>query len=392
MDYNKLLSKKAINLKPSGIRKFFDIVSDFPDAISLGVGEPDFITPYSIREAAIRSIQKGYTQYTSNSGLIELREKISEYLSIRFNLKFNPKNEIIITVGGSEAIDIILRAIVDNDDEILIPEPCFVSYAPCITLCGGIPVSVECYAEDEFKVTAENLEKKITKKTKAILLSYPNNPTGAIMEKEYLEKIMPVIVKHDLFIISDEIYAELTYGVEHTSIASLNGMRERTIVVSGFSKAFAMTGWRGGYICAPHEIIKHVHKIHQYAIMCAPTMSQYAALAALKEGLADNFAVVKEMRDEYNKRRRFMVKSLNELGLKCFEPKGAFYVFPSVKSTGLNGDQFAENLLKAKRVAVVPGSAFGECGKDFIRCSYAYSIKNLDMAIERISEFLKEGI
>ena len=390
MDYKKLLSDKAVNLKPSGIRKFFDVVSEFPDAVSLGVGEPDFVTPYSIREAAIRSIQKGYTQYTSNNGLIELREKNAEYLSVRFNLNYNPQNEIIITIGGSEAIDIILRAIVDYGDEILIPEPCFVSYAPCVSLCGGVPISVECFDKDEFKVTAESLEKKITKKTKAILLSYPNNPTGAIMEKEHLEKIIPVILKHDLFVISDEIYAELTYGLEHTSIASLKGMQERTVLVSGFSKAFAMTGWRVGYICAPPEIIEHVRKIHQYAIMCAPTMSQYAALAALKEGLIDNFSVVKEMRDEYNNRRRFMVKSFNELGLKCFEPKGAFYVFPRVISTGLNGDEFAENLLKSKKVAVVPGSAFGECGKDFVRCSYAYSIKNLDMAVERIAAFLKE--
>lgn len=390
MDYKRFLTSKAVNLKPSGIRKFFDVVSEFPDAISLGVGEPDFVTPYSIREAAIRSIQKGYTQYTSNNGLIELRDKISEYLFSRFNLKYNPKDEIIVTIGGSEAVDVILRAIIDNGDEILIPEPCFVSYAPCVSLCGGVPVSVDCYAENEFKVTAENIEKSITKKTKAILLSYPNNPTGAIMEKEYLEKIMPIIIKHDLFVITDEIYAELTYGVEHTSIASLKGMWERTVLVSGFSKAFAMTGWRIGYICAPFQIIEHVRKIHQYAIMCAPTVSQYAALAALKEGLNDNFSVVKEMRDEYNNRRRFMVKSFNELGLKCFEPKGAFYVFPCVSSTGLDGDEFAENLLKAKKVAVIPGSAFGNCGKDFVRCSYAYSIKSLDMAVERIAAFLKE--
>jgi len=388
MNYDKFLGNRAINLKPSGIRKFFDVVNEVPNAISLGVGEPDFITPYNIREAAIRSIQKGYTQYTSNQGRDELRELIGTYLEMRFNLKYD-KKQIIATIGGSEAVDLILRALINPGDEILVPEPCYVSYSPCVSLAGGMPVTVECFQKDNFKVKPENIVNKITSKTKAILLSFPNNPTGAIMEKEHLEKIAEIVIKHDLLVISDEIYAELTYGIKHASIANIPKMAERTVLVSGFSKAFAMTGWRIGYICAPSEIIKHVLKIHQYAIMCAPTVSQFAAACALKDGLVDNFSVVEEMKDEYNKRRRFMVKSFNDLGLKCFEPKGAFYVFPDVSSTGLNGDQFAENLLKQEKVAVVPGSAFGECGKNNVRCSYAYSMKNLDMALERISNFLK---
>jgi len=388
MNYDKFLGNRAINLKPSGIRKFFDVVNEVPNAISLGVGEPDFITPYNIREAAIRSVQKGYTQYTSNQGRDELRELISRYLEVRFNLKYD-KKQIIVTIGGSEAVDLILRALINPGDEILVPEPCYVSYAPCVSLAGGVPVTVECFQKDEFKVKPENVINKITKKTKAIILSFPNNPTGAVMEKEHLEKIAEIVEKNDLLVISDEIYAELTYGLKHTSIANIAKMAERTILISGFSKAFAMTGWRIGYICAAQEIIKHVLKIHQYAIMCAPTVSQFAATCALKDGLADNFSTVEEMKDEYNKRRRFMVKSFNDLGLKCFEPKGAFYVFPDVSKTGLDGDQFAENLLKKEKVAVVPGSAFGECGKNNVRCSYAYSMKNLDMAIERISNFLK---
>ncbi|MCL1901181.1 MAG: aminotransferase class I/II-fold pyridoxal phosphate-dependent enzyme [Firmicutes bacterium] len=388
MNYDKFLGNRAINLRPSGIRKFFDVVNEVPNAISLGVGEPDFITPYNIREAAIRSIQKGYTQYTSNQGRDELRELISKYLETRFNLKYD-KKQIIVTIGGSEAVDLILRALINPGDEILVPEPCYVSYSPCVSLAGGVPVTVDCFQKDEFKVRPENIVSKITRKTKAIILSFPNNPTGATMEKEQLEKIAEIVLKHDLLVISDEIYAELTYGLKHTSIANISKMAERTVLISGFSKAFAMTGWRIGYICAAQEIIKHVLKIHQYVIMCAPTVSQFAATCAIKDGLSDNFAVIEEMKDEYNKRRRFMVKSFNDLGLKCFEPKGAFYVFPDVSSTGLDGDKFAEKLLKQEKVAVVPGSAFGECGKNNVRCSYAYSMENLDTAIERISNFLK---
>ncbi|MDY5345159.1 MAG: aminotransferase class I/II-fold pyridoxal phosphate-dependent enzyme [Eubacteriales bacterium] len=390
IDYSKILTKRVQDIKPSGIRKFFDVVSEIKGAISLGVGEPDFITPWSMRNEAIKSIQKGYTQYTSNAGILKLRELISEYLKRSQNLTYNPTDEIIVTVGASEAIDLSLRALLDSGDEVLIPEPSYVSYVPCVELAGAVPVPIKCTADNGFIVTKEELEKVITPKSKVLILPYPNNPTGGIMTKEQLEAIRETIIKHNLVVLSDEIYGDLTYGSTHCSIASLEGMRERTILVSGFSKAFAMTGWRLGYLAAPKEIVYAAYKIHQYTIMCAPTASQYAAIAALEEGLEDGFQTVAAMRDEYDKRRRYILARLNEMGLKCFEPKGAFYVFPCVKSTGLDGDEFSLKLLEKEKVAVVPGSAFGSCGKDYVRISYAYSIKALDEALNRIEKFLKE--
>lgn len=390
IDYSKILTKRVQDIKPSGIRKFFDVVSEIKGAISLGVGEPDFITPWSMRNEAIKSIQKGYTQYTSNAGILKLRELIAEYLKRSQNLKYNPTDEIIVTVGASEAIDLSLRALLDSGDEVLIPEPSYVSYVPCVELAGAVPVPIKCTADNGFIVTKEELEKVITPKSKVLILPYPNNPTGGIMTKEQLEAIRETIIKHNLVVLSDEIYGDLTYGSTHCSIASLEGMRERTILVSGFSKAFAMTGWRLGYLAAPKEIVYAAYKIHQYTIMCAPTASQYAAIAALEEGLEDGFQTVAAMRDEYDKRRRYILARLNEMGLKCFEPKGAFYVFPCVKSTGLDGDEFSLKLLEKEKVAVVPGSAFGSCGKDYVRISYAYSIKALDEALNRIEKFLKE--
>lgn len=390
IDYSKILTKRVQDIKPSGIRKFFDVVSEIKGAISLGVGEPDFITPWSMRNEAIKSIQKGYTQYTSNAGILKLRELISEYLKRSQNLTYNPTDEIIVTVGASEAIDLSLRALLDSGDEVLIPEPSYVSYVPCVELAGAVPVPIKCTADNGFIVTKEELEKVITPKSKVLILPYPNNPTGGIMTKEQLEAIRETIIKHNLVVLSDEIYGDLTYGSTHCSIASLDGMRERTILVSGFSKAFAMTGWRLGYLAAPKEIVYAAYKIHQYTIMCAPTASQYAAIAALEEGLEDGFQTVAAMRDEYDKRRRYILARLNEMGLKCFEPKGAFYVFPCVKSTGLDGDEFSLKLLEKEKVAVVPGSAFGACGKDYVRISYAYSIKALDEALNRIEKFLKE--
>jgi len=383
------ISDTAKEIKPSGIRKFFDVVSEIPGAISLGVGEPDFITPWGIRDAAIKSIQKGNTQYTSNRGITPLRENISKYLNDHFNLSYD-KDEILITVGASEGIDVTLRAICNLGDEILVPEPSYVSYAPCIQLAGGVPVPVCCTVENGFRLTPEMIELAVTKKSKAIILPYPNNPTGAIMEKEYLDKIKPIIEKYDLLVISDEIYAELTYGSKHVSIASYEGFRDRCVLISGFSKAFAMTGWRIGYVAAPPELSQAMLKIHQYVIMCAPTASQYAANYALSDGFNDNFAVIDDMRTEYDRRRRFMVSALNEAGLSCYEPKGSFYVFPSVKSTGLTGDEFANQLLKEEKLAVVPGSAFGDCGLYHIRCSYAYSMNNLTEAVKRIGRFVKK--
>lgn len=381
------VSKRAASLKPSGIRKFFDIVHERKNAISLGVGEPDFVTPWDIRDAGIRSVQRGRTQYTGNRGLPELRENIARYLFERFSVQVDPAR-IIVTVGASEAIDLTLRAICEPSDEILIPNPSYVSYEPCVRLSGATPVPVKCTAENGFILTSEALENAITEKTKALILAYPNNPTGGIMTKEQLSAILPVIEKHDLLVIADEIYAELTYGEKHCSIASFPEMKDRVVLINGFSKAFAMTGWRLGYVCAPPEIDDAMFKIHQYSIMCAPTMSQYAALYALKEGFEDNFSTVEEMREEYNKRRRYIVNAFNHLGLTCFEPKGAFYVFPSVKSTSLTGEEFAEKLLMEKDVAVVPGSAFGECGKYHIRCSYATSMERIATAMDRIEEFL----
>lgn len=388
MNYERILADNAKQLKPSGIRKFFDVAATIPGAISLGVGEPDFPTPWSVRDAAIKSIQKGITQYTSNGGLPELRKKIAEYMEERFSLSYEPLSEVIVTVGASEGIDITLRALLNPGDEVLIAEPCFVSYAPCVRLCNGVPVPVSCDFEHSFKLLPEAIEAAVTPRTKAILFNYPSNPTGAVMSEEELVAVAKVIKKYNLIALSDEIYSELTYSGKHVSIASLPGMQERTVVLNGFSKAFSMTGWRIGFLCAPKELAGVILKIHQYVIMCAPTPSQYAALAALTEGLEDGFSVVEEMRNEYDKRRRFVYESLKSMGLETFEPLGAFYIFPQVSALGLDGDGFAEELLAAQAVAVVPGSAFGTFGKDNVRISYAYSMRDLDRAIERIQKFI----
>lgn len=387
----KFVNHRAETLKPSGIRKFFDIVSEMKDAISLGVGEPDFVTPWHIRNAAVRSVQRGYTQYTGNRGLVQLRELISRYLFERFGAEYPPEH-IIVTVGASEGIDLAMRAVCEPGDKILVPDPGYVSYVPAVQLSGAVPVPVRCVQENGFIFTPEALEAAVTPKTKALILPYPNNPTGGIMTKKQLEAIVPVIEKHDLLVISDEIYAELTYGGKHVSVASLPGLKERTVLINGFSKAFAMTGWRIGFICAPPEIDDALFKIHQYVIMCAPTASQYAALEGLKDGFTDNFAVVESMRDEYDKRRRFMVDFFNGCGLSCFEPRGAFYVYPSVRATGLTGNAFANELLRAEKVAVVPGDAFGEAGEYHVRCSYATSMANLDEATRRIARFAEKLI
>ncbi|MBQ9114165.1 MAG: aminotransferase class I/II-fold pyridoxal phosphate-dependent enzyme [Clostridia bacterium] len=381
------VNKKAKLIQPSGIRKFFDIVRTTEGAISLGVGEPDFVTPWKVRAAAITSLQRGYTQYTGNRGLPQLLELISRYLNERFGLEYDPKH-ILITVGGSEAIDLALRACVEQGDEILIPDPAYVSYSPLVTMSDGIPVHVECHEEDNFVLKPEYLEKAITPKTKAIILTYPNNPTGAIMTQEELEAIAEVLIKHDLLVITDEIYAELTYGRKHASIASLPGMKERTVYIGGFSKAFAMTGWRLGFACAPAEVDDAMFKIHQYGMLCAPIMSQYAAIEALKDGLSDGFATVEEMRDSYDKRRKFVLHSLQEIGLHCFEPQGAFYAFPSTKNAGMDGESFANGLLAAEKVAVVPGNAFGQFGQNNVRISYATSMASLSEAFDRMQKFL----
>ena len=383
------VNKKAKLIQPSGIRKFFDIVSTTEGAISLGVGEPDFVTPWKVRSAAITSLQRGYTQYTGNRGLPALRELISRYLNERFDLQYDPAH-ILVTIGGSEAIDLALRACIEQGDEVLIPDPAYVSYSPLVSMTDGTPVHVECREEDNFILKPEYLERVITPNTKAIILTYPNNPTGAIMTKEELQAIADVIIRHDLLVISDEIYAELTYGQKHATIASLPGMKERTVYVSGFSKAFAMTGWRMGYVCAPADIDEAMFKIHQFGIMCAPTMSQYAAIEALKDGFSDDFATVAEMRESYDKRRKFVLHSLQEIGLHCFEPRGAFYAFPSVKSTGMNADAFANGLLSAQKVAVVPGNAFGKFGENNVRISYATSMTALSEAFDRMSAFLSK--
>ena len=380
------LSKTITTIQPSGIRKFFDVVSEMPDAISLGVGEPDFDTPWHIRDEGIYSLEKGRTFYTSNAGLKELKIEISKFLDRRHGLKSNYNDEIIITVGGSEAIDIAMRAMLDPGDEVLIPQPSYVSYVPCAVLANGTPVPIELKAENDFRLTAEQLEAAITPKSKLLVLPFPNNPTGAVMEKKDLEAIAEVIEKYDLFVLSDEIYSELTYLENHVSIASLPGMWERTIVINGFSKSHAMTGWRLGYACGPSEIIRQMLKIHQFAIMCAPTTSQYAAVAAMRDGDKD----VEMMREEYNQRRRFLMHRFKEMGLDCFEPFGAFYVFPCIKEFGMTSDEFATELLKSKKVAVVPGTAFGDSGEGFLRISYAYSIDDLKAALERIEEFITE--
>ena len=383
------LTERARQLKPSGIRKYFDILDTLPNAISLGVGEPDFVTPWDIRSAGIRSLQKGYTSYTGNRGLPELRQLISRYLAERFQADY-PADRIIITVGASEGIDLALRTTCEEGDEVLVPDPAYVSYAPIISLCGGVAAPVHCKAENGFIMTPEAIEKAITPRTKAIILAYPNNPTGAVMTREQLEAIVPVIEKYDLLVISDEIYAELTYGGKHCSVASLPGMKERTVLLSGFSKAFAMTGWRIGYACAPEALDKAMLKVHQYTMLCAPRIAQHAAVAALSGGFQDDFASVAQMRAEYDKRRRFLVKSFNDLGLTCFEPRGAFYAFPSVESTGLTGEEFVEGLLKEEQVAVVPGNAFGECGDYHVRCSYATGMRELQEAVTRIARFTEK--
>ena len=378
------LSEKCVALKPSGIRKFFDIVAEMKDAISLGVGEPDFDTPWHIRDEGIYSLEKGRTFYTSNAGLMELRKEICNYLNRRFDLSYDPKTETLITVGGSEGIDMALRAMINPGDEVIIPQPSYVSYEPCAILADAKPVIINLKNENEFRLTAGELEEAITEKTKLLILPFPNNPTGAIMEREDLEAIREVILKHDIYVLSDEIYAELTYKGEHVSIASLPGMKERTIVINGFSKSYAMTGWRLGYACGPANIIAQMTKIHQFAIMCAPTTSQYAAIEALKNGDED----VSSMCEAYNQRRRFLMSEFEKMGLPCFEPYGAFYVFPCIKEFKMTSEEFATRLLEEEKVAVVPGTAFGDCGEGFLRISYAYSIENLKIALERIADFI----
>ena len=380
------LSKTITTIEPSGIRKFFDIVSEMDDAISLGVGEPDFDTPWHIRDEGIYSLEKGRTFYTSNAGLKELKIEISKYLDRRFGLSYDYNKEMLVTVGGSEAIDIAMRAMLDPQDEVLIPQPSYVSYVPCCVLANGTPVPIELKAENEFRLTAEELEAAITPKTKLLVMPFPNNPTGAVMEKKDLEAVAEVVKKHDLFVLSDEIYAELTYLDNHVSIASIPGMRERTIVINGFSKSHAMTGWRLGYACGPEVIIKQMLKIHQFAIMCAPTTSQYAAVEALRNGDED----VAMMREEYNGRRRYVLERFKEMGLSCFEPFGAFYAFPCIKDLGMTSDEFATKLLQTKKVAVVPGTAFGASGERFLRISYAYSLDDLRIALDRVAEFVTE--
>ena len=380
----KPLSDKVLGLKPSGIRKFFDIVSEMKDAISLGVGEPDFDTPWHIRDEGIYALERGRTFYTSNAGLKELRQEISNYISRTQGINYSPDSEILVTVGGSEAIDIGLRAIINPDDEVIIPQPSYVSYEPCAILANAKPVIINLKEENEFRLKPEELLNVITDKTKVLILPYPNNPTGAIMERKDLETIAKIIREKDLYVMSDEIYSALTYKNQHISIAALNGMKERTILINGFSKAYAMTGWRLGYACAPKEIISQMTKIHQYAIMCAPTTSQYAAVDALKNGDKD----VEQMRQAYNQRRRFLMNAFKEMKLECFEPYGAFYVFPSIKEFGMTSEEFATKFLMEEKVAVVPGTAFGNCGEGFLRISYAYSIDNLKIAMERMNRFV----
>lgn len=378
------LSDKIVTIKPSGIRKFFDIVSEMEDAISLGVGEPDFDTPWHIRDEGIYSLEKGRTFYTSNAGLKELKTEICHYLHRRFALEYDPAHEVLVTVGGSEAIDIALRAMVNPGDEVLIPQPSYVSYEPCAILADAVPVIINLKAENEFRLTAQELRDAITDKTKVLILPYPNNPTGAIMEREDLEAIAKVIAEKDIFVISDEIYSELTYKNDHVSIAGMPGMRERTILINGFSKSYAMTGWRLGYACGPRLILDQMLKIHQFAIMCAPTTSQYAAVEALRNGDGD----VVEMREAYNQRRRYLMYAFREMGLSCFEPYGAFYVFPCIREFGMTSDEFATRFLQEEKVAVVPGTAFGESGEGFVRISYAYSLENLKVAIGRLADFI----
>lgn len=387
IDYSKFINPTVAEIKPSGIRKFFDIAATMKDVISLGVGEPDFQTPWQIRKAGIGSLERGKTKYSSNWGIAELREEISRYLDRKYELTYNPEKEVLVTVGGSEAIDACIRAVVSPGEEVIIPQPSYVCYEPITRLAGGIPIIIETKAEDDFKVTAEQLKNAITEKTKLLILPYPCNPTGAIMEREDLESIAEIIREKDILVLSDEIYSELTFAKNpHISIASIDGMHERTVVVNGFSKSFSMTGWRLGYACGPREIMSQITKIHQYAIMCAPTTSQYAAIEALRN--CDD--EIKRMYDEYNMRRRLMVSGFNRIGLECREPKGAFYAFPCIKGTGMGSEEFCEKLLYSKNVAVVPGTAFGAGGEGFIRASYCYSTEHIKEAIERIGEFVKE--
>lgn len=386
IDYSKVLSRKATALKPSGIRKFFDILDEMDDVVSLTVGQPDFVTPWHIRDAAIDSLEKGKTYYTSNSGLLSFREAIAAYLERRFNVKYNPKDEMIVTVGGSEAIDLAIRAIVEPGDEVLVVEPSYVSYSPITELTGGVAVPLPTRAEDKFKLTPELLKKHITPKTKMLVLPYPNNPTGAIMTAEELQRIADVLRDTDIVVLTDEIYGELTYGRKHASFASIPSMWDRTIFVGGFSKTYAMTGWRLGYVCAPKEITKQMLKIHQYCIMCAPTMAQYAGIKAACDGDAD----IEYMRDHYDQRRRLLLQGLHDIGLECFEPEGAFYVFPNIGKYSLTSEEFCEKLLYAEHCAIVPGTAFGASGEGFARISYAYSVDHICKALERIEKFLKD--
>ena len=378
------LSEKIVNIAPSGIRKFFDLVSEMDDAISLGVGEPDFDTPWRIREEGIYSLERGRTFYTSNAGLKELKQEICRYLSRKINVEYDFRNEVVVTVGGSEGIDIAMRAMLDKGDEVLIPQPSYVSYLPCTVLADGVPVIIPLQRKNEFKLTVEELENAVTEKTKILVLPFPNNPTGSIMTREDLEPIAKFVVEHDLFVLSDEIYSELSYKGEHVSIASFPRMKERTILINGFSKGFAMTGWRLGYACEPKKIIEQMIKIHQYAIMCAPTNSQYAAVEALRNCEGE----VEEMRNAYNQRRRFLVNEFKRMKLDCFEPYGAFYIFPSIKEFGMSSEEFAMKFLAEEKVAVVPGTAFGECGEGFLRISYAYSLEDLKEAIGRLERFI----
>ena len=388
MDYDKLIAPAAAAMRPSGIRKFFDLAAEMPECISLGVGEPDFKTPWAVREAGIESLEHGRTRYTSNAGLKELRAEIARCLDRRMGLKYDPAKEVLVTVGGSEAIDMCIRALVQSGDEVIIPEPCFVCYEPITTLSGGVPVHVACRQEDEFRLRADALKAAITPKTKLLIMPFPNNPTGAVMEREDLEAIAEVLRGTNIMVLSDEIYAELNYGLQnHVSIAALPGMAERTVVVNGFSKTYAMTGWRLGYACGPAPIIKIMTKIHQSAIMSAPTTSQYAAITALK----DCDGEIERMRNEYNMRRRLVVKSFNDMGLSCFEPRGAFYAFPCIKSSGMSSEEFCTKLLEQKHVAIIPGNAFGASGEGYARVSYAYSVEHLMEAIRRIREFLNEN-
>lgn len=387
IDYDRFLNKRIVDIKPSGIRKFFSIAQEMDNVISLGVGEPDFLTPWHIRQQGIDTLERGSTRYTANAGLAELRSEISKFYAENYLVKYNPDNEVLVTVGGSEGIDMAIRSIVESGDEVLVVEPSFVCYKPIVEVCGGIATSLVTCEEDEFKLTPQALENAITNKTKALVFPYPNNPTGAVMNESELKAISEVIIKHDLIVISDEIYSALTYTEEgHISIASITGMQERCIVINGFSKTYSMTGWRLGYALGPKEIIEQMTKLHQFAIMSAPTTSQFAAIDALRNGSDD----IRKMREDYDMRRRYTVHGFREIGLDCFEPRGAFYVFPCIKSTGLSSEEFAEKLIKSKRVAVVPGNAFGDCGEGFIRVSYCYSIDNIKEAIKRIGEFVKE--